>query len=82
MNLNEFNDNFLNISLQNISKDKKNVFLLGDFNVDLTKYVKHAETNGFLDSLSSYMFLAYFLLPTRVTGLSQTITDNILPNFI
>ena len=32
MNLNEFNDNYLNILLQKISKEKKNVFLLGDFN--------------------------------------------------
>ena len=37
MNLNEFNDNYLNILLQKISKEKKNVFLLGHFNVDLLK---------------------------------------------
>ena len=36
MNLNEFNNNYLNILLQKISKEKK--FLLGDFNVDLLKY--------------------------------------------
>ena len=30
MNLNEFNDNYLNILLQKISKEEKNVFLLGD----------------------------------------------------
>ena len=62
MNLNEFNDNYLNILLQKISKEKKNVFLLGDFNVDLLKYHKHAGTNEFTDSLSSYMyFLTMFL---------------------
>ena len=32
---NEFNNNYLNILLQKISKEKKNIFLLGDFNVDL-----------------------------------------------
>ena len=52
MNLNEFNDSCLNILLQKISKEKKNVFLL-DFNVDLLKYDKHAGTNEFIDSLSS-----------------------------
>ena len=51
MNLNEFNDNYLNILLQKISKEKKNVFLLGDFNVDLLKYDKNAGTNEFIDSL-------------------------------
>ena len=34
MNLNEFKDNYLKILLQTISKDVKNVFLLGGFNVD------------------------------------------------
>ena len=44
-NVNEFNGNYLNILLQKISNKKKNVFLLGDFNVDLLKYDKHAGTN-------------------------------------
>ena len=35
MNLNEFNDNYLNMLLQKMSKEKKNVSLIADFNVDL-----------------------------------------------
>ena len=80
MNLNEFNDNYLNTLLQKISKEKKNAFLLGDFNVDLLKYDKHAGANEFIDSLSSYMYLPYILHPTRVTGHSQTIIDNLFSN--
>ena len=56
INLNEFNNNYLNILLQIFSKEKKIVFLLGDFNVDLLKYDKHAGTNEFIDSLFSYMY--------------------------
>ena len=82
MNLDEFNDNHLNILLQKISKEKKNVFLLGDFNVDLLKYDKHAGTNEFIDSLSSYMYLPYILHPTRVTSHSQTIIDNIFSDYV
>ena len=82
MNLNEFNDNYLNILLQKISKVKKNAFLLDDFNVDLLKYDKHAGTNEFIDSLSSYLYLPYILHPTRVTGHSQTIIDNIFSNYV
>ena len=82
MNLNEFNDNYLNILLQNVSKEKKNVFLIGDFNVDLLKHDKHARTNEFIDSLSSYMYWPYILHPTRVTRHSQTIIDNILSNYV
>ena len=82
MNLNEFKDNHLNILLQKISKEKKTVFLLGDFNLDLLKYDKHAGTNEFIDSLSSYMYLPYILHPARVTSHSQTITDNIFSNYV
>ena len=56
MNLDEFNDNYLNIILQEISKGKRNVFLLGDFNVDLIKYDKQTGTNEFIDSLSAFMY--------------------------
>ena len=50
------NYNYLNILLPAISKEKKNVFLLGDFNVYLLKYDKHARRNDIMGSLSSYMF--------------------------
>ena len=68
MNLNEFNNNYLNIPLQNFSYEKKSVFLLGDFNVDLLLYDKHAGTNEIINSLSSYIYLSYILHPTRATG--------------
>ena len=45
MDLDEFNDNYLNTLLDRISKESKSVFLLGDFNVELFKYDKHAPTN-------------------------------------
>ena len=82
MKLNEFNDNYLNIILQKISKEKNNIFLLDDFNVHLLKYDKHAGTNEFIDSLSSYMYLPYILHPTRVMGHLQTIIDNIFSNYV
>ena len=37
MDLNKFNDKYLNILLQVISKEKKSMFLFCDFNVDLLK---------------------------------------------
>ena len=62
-----------------MSKEKNNVFLLDD--LDLLNYDKHAGTNEFIDSLSSYLDLPYILYPTRVTGHSQTIIDNIFSMF-
>ena len=45
-------------------------------------YDKHARTNEFINSFSSYMYLPYILHPTRVIGHSLTIIDNIFSNHI
>ena len=82
MNLNKFNDNYLKTLLQKTSEEKKNVFLPGDFNVDLIKFDKHAGTNEFIDSLSSYLYLPYILHRTKVTGHSQTVIDNTFSNYV
>ena len=36
--LTDFNCNYLNKLLENISKEQKSIFLLGDFNVNLLNY--------------------------------------------
>ena len=56
MDLTDFNCNYLNKLLENISKKQKSVFLLGDFNVNLLNYNKHNQTNEFLDSLASNIY--------------------------
>ena len=53
MDLNDFNNDYLNPLLAKLSKEKKTVFLLGDFHVDLSKNEQHSPTNEFLDSLAS-----------------------------
>ena len=57
MNINEFDDYYLNELLDKLSKENKTIFLLGDFNINLLNYDIHPPTNGFLDSLSSHHFL-------------------------
>ena len=52
LDLTDFNCNYLNKLLENISKEQKSIFLLGDFNVNLLNYNEHNQTNEFLDSLS------------------------------
>ena len=57
MDLNQFNNKYVNKLLENnISMDNK-TFLLGDFNIDLLKYESHTPTNEFLDSLTSNVIL-------------------------
>ena len=79
MDLNEFNDYYLNELLHKLSSENKSVILLGDFNVDLMKYDNHHSTNEFLDSLSSHLFLPHITQPTIMRDSSKTI-DNIFSN--
>ena len=57
MDLADFNCNYLNKLLENISKEQKSIFLLGDFNVNLLNYNEHNQTNEFLDSLALNSFI-------------------------
>ena len=82
MDLNDFNNDYLNLLLAKLSKEKQRDFLLGHFNVDLSKYEQHSPTNEFLDSLASSMFLPCIIQPARVTFNSKTIIDNIFSNII
>ena len=82
MGLFEFIHYYLNALLDKLAKEQKNVFLLGDFNVDLLKYEQHKATNEFLHFLSSGMFLPHIVQPTRITSQSKTLIDNIFSNYI
>ena len=58
---------YFNKLLQNISKEQKSIFLLGEFNVNLLNYNEHNQTNKFLDSLGSNSFIPLILQPIRIT---------------
>ena len=82
MDLTDLNCNYLNQLLENISKEQKSIFLLGDFNVNLLNYNEHNRTNEFLDSLASSSFIPLILQPTRITSHSNALIDNISSNVI
>ena len=60
MDVLEFN-NHLNQMLEYVSKEQKQIILLGDFNVHLLNYNVHQPTNHFLDSLASNSIIPYIL---------------------
>ena len=64
------------------NKNRKQVFLLGDFNINFLSQNDHQPTNDFLDSLASKFFIPYILHPNRITSYSKTLIDNIFSNFI
>ena len=66
--------------LSDLTVTKRNIILLGDFNIDLLKYNEHELTNNFLNTLSSYHFLPSILQPTRITETTATLIDNIFTN--
>ena len=78
----DFKNNYFNQILEILSKEQKQVFLLGDFNLNLLNHNDHQPTNDFLDSLASNSFIPYILHPTRITSHSKTLIDNIFSNYI
>ena len=45
MDLTDFNASYLNKLLENIFKEQKSIFLLGDFNVNFLNYSENNQTN-------------------------------------
>ena len=76
MKLSKFNNHFLPVLLERISKEKKTVVLLGDFNADLLKYDYDDEVADFLDAIYSTLLLPNISSPTRITSTSATLIDN------
>ena len=82
MDVSDFNKNYLNTHLEKLSNETKQVFLLGDFKINLLNYDDHQPTNVFSDSLASNSFVSYALQTTRITSHSKTLIDNIFSNTV
>ena len=73
---------YMESTLQKLSKENKEVYICGDFNCDMLKVDQNNHYNKFYDLLASYSLFPTILLPTRVTPHSSTIIDNIFTNDI
>ena len=85
MDINEFNDDFLNPLLESIESDNKKLFLVGDFNIDLLKVDIDSSTTKFFDTITSNLLVPHIIHPTRITTTPRTLIDNIYsnsPNFL
>jgi len=76
MSIDLFNTNYIKPLIHKLSKEKKQILLLGDFNINLLK-CDEEPVNSFLDILGSNLLLPHILVPTRVTDHSKTLIDNI-----
>ena len=79
MDVNDFNENYLNPLMDKLDGNK-NVFLLGDFNIDLMKNDIDVHTDTYLDTITSNLFVPHIIHPTRITPHSRTLIDNIFSN--
>ena len=78
MSVETFNREFLSPLLHKISSEKKQILLLGDFNINLLNSTdEDTGLSAFMDILGSHLILPQILLPTRVTAQSKTLIDNI-----
>ena len=80
MKLNDFNENFLDPLMEELSTKDKSVYLMGDFNIDLMKIDIDNNTSIFFDSMTSNLFVPHITYPTRVTLTTKSLIDNILSN--
>ena len=82
MDAREFNDTFLQITLERLSYENKDIILMGNFNIDILKYDTNNDSAAFLDMMYENFLLPYISSPTRVTPRSQSLIDNIFSNII
>ena len=63
---------FTDVLLSQITKNDKLVYLMGDFNIILLNEDVHAQTQNFMNILSSYCLYPSITKPTRITANSAT----------
>ena len=66
--------------LEKISLEIKEVYLLGDFNINLLNYETDRPTAEVFDNIYSNSFVPYTTLPTHITSRSKMLIDNIFFN--
>ena len=77
--VNQFNY-VTNDILERVRHERKLCYLLGDYNIDLSKHGTHKPTSEFLDMLYGNSFYNLINRPTRNTQTSATLIDNIFTN--
>ena len=73
-----FSDNF-DEELNKILRENKKIYLMGDFNIDLSNST-HNNVSKFINVLRSNGFYPHINQPTRICNESQTLIDNIFSN--
>ena len=70
---------YLENLLNKLSKENKQIYILGDYNIDLLK-VKSCKVNSVMNIIALNGFYIQINLPTRITSTCASLIDNILTN--
>ena len=79
MDIDDFNEYLKNL-LKKLDREKKLIYLMGDFNLDLLQTENNDKIGEYYDLLTSHLFVPHITLPTRITSTSKTLIDNIFSN--
>jgi len=63
-----------------LANENKEIFIMGDMNIDLLKFSSHEKTGDYLENVFSQGFLPLITKPTRITLHSATLIDHIYTN--
>ena len=81
MDICTFNDHYLNLFLENLSKEvNKTIVLLGDFNIDLLNFATSKHVITFLDDPASNLLQSLLQHPVNITFENYLNTMNTLIN--
>jgi hypothetical protein len=75
----DFNE-WMNNTMTKINNENKNIYLLGDFNINIMHYDTHTSTAEFLDLMYTSSMLPLITKPTRITNNTYSLIDNIFHN--
>ncbi|KAK2162144.1 hypothetical protein NP493_1538g00000 [Ridgeia piscesae] len=66
--------------IDNLKVENKLCYIMGDFNINLTNYGSHTETQDYIDAMFQHSFILLINKPTRNTTTTATVIYNIYSN--
>ena len=72
----------LNDMLAKMTSDNKNIYIMGDFNINILNSDSHVLTSQFVETMYSKSLFPLINKPTRIHNESATLIDNIFSNNI
>ena len=80
-NITTFTEHVMNI-IDYLKVENKQCYIMGDFNINLTNYGSHTETQDYIDAMFQHSFIPLINKPTRITTTTATVINNIYSNDI